>query len=169
MAAPKAQSNRKKELLMKRDEIFPSRFLKAADFQQPRAVTIAGTAMEQFKNDGRDQDKLVITFKTRGVKPLVCNLTNFNVIAKIAGSDDTDAWPGVAIELFADRVPFGRNLVDSVRVREPAQAALPAAGNGKPPARAGRPRPVANPQPPAPQPEPDTQDDGSYDDEVPFR
>jgi hypothetical protein len=148
---------------MKRDEIFPSKYIKAADVTQPRTGTIASTGMEQFKNDGRDQQKLVVYFRDRGLKPLVCNMTNYDAIADIYG-DDTDRWIGREIELFADRVRFGGKLVDSVRVREPSpvQRSLPVA-NGAPP----RPRPVANPQPPQPAPEPASSKE-FYDDEVPF-
>jgi hypothetical protein len=118
--------------------------------------------MEQFKNDGRDQDKLVVYFRERGFKPLVCNLTNYDAIATLYG-DETNGWAGQRIELFADRVRFGGKLVDSVRVRAPAQAALPVGGNGA----AARPRPVANPQPP--QPAPTAAAAAFYDDDVPFK
>jgi hypothetical protein len=156
---------------MNRSEIFPSKYLKAADVTQPRTGTIASTGMEQFKNDGREQSKLVIYFRERGLKPLVCNMTNYDAIADMYG-DETGSWTGQRIELFADRVRFGGKLVDSVRVRAPQQAALPMnGGNG-----AARPRPVANPQPPRPRVNPDPRqnvgtppDDlnDSYDDAIP--
>jgi hypothetical protein len=123
--------------------------------------------MEVLKNDGKDVDKLVLTFRER-IKPLVVNLTIFEAIESLYGGE-TDDWADQRVEIYADRCRFGNKMVDCVRVRAPAQAALPVAANGKPPARAGRPRPVANPQPRGPQPEPDTKDDGFYDDEVPFR
>jgi hypothetical protein len=130
---------------MRRDEIFPSKYLKASDLPEPRVVTIASTAMESFQNDGREQDKLVVSFKERSVKPLIVNMTNFDKITDVAGTDETDRWRGVRIELFTERVPFRGKSVDSVRVREPEQGALPVAGNGRPPSPQGR--EAARPQP----------------------
>jgi hypothetical protein len=122
-------------------------------------VTIAGMGMETFRNDGRDQDKLVISFKER-IKSLVCNPTNYDAISDIAGTDETENWPGVRLELFADKVQFRRELVNTVRVRKPPQAQQQVAGNGQPP------RPAASPQPPELPPGPPL--DAYYEDDVPY-
>jgi hypothetical protein len=147
---------------MKRDEIFPSKYLRASDLPQPRVVTISSATMEPLKNDGKDVDKLVLYFRER-IKPLVVNLTIYESISVLYG-DETDLWPDKRIEVHADRCRFGSKMVDCVRTREPAQASLPMAGNSTPPARP-RPRAVAKPQPPAPEPPPA---DDNYDDSIPF-
>jgi hypothetical protein len=152
---------------VKRDEIFPSKYQKASDLTAPRTVTIASATLEVFKNDGRDQTKLVLTFKERDVKPWICNMTCYDTLAGFL-SDETDCWPGARIEIFPDKTRFGNRVVDCIRCRQPAQAALPINGNGAPRARAGRPRPIANPQPPTPEEPPPAEPEDFYNDGVPF-
>jgi hypothetical protein len=77
---------------MTRDQVFSSRYVKASDLPEPRALTISGTVMELFQNDGREQEKLVISFKERDVKALITNMTNFDTIAAVAGTDETSRW-----------------------------------------------------------------------------
>jgi hypothetical protein len=152
-----------KELKMRRDEIFPSKYLRAADLTESRTVTVTSAALEVFKNDGRDQTKLVLTFRERDVKPWICNMTCYDILAGFL-TDETDSWRGARIELYPDRTRFGNKLVDCIRCRQPSQAALPMNSNGA----AARLRPVANPKPPQPAPEPPPADD-YYDDTVPFK
>jgi hypothetical protein len=102
--------------------------------------------MEPFQNDGKEQDKPVIGFKER-IKSLICNMTNYDAISDIAGTDETRKWPGVEVELFADEVRFRGKLVDSVRVRKPPQAQLQAIGNGEPVAPRSRPAAASQPAP----------------------
>jgi hypothetical protein len=124
---------------MRRDEVFPSKYVRASDLPQPRVVTISNAAMEPMKNDGKDVDKLVLTFRER-IKPLVVNLTIFEAIEQLYGGETND-WVGKKIELHADRCRFGSKMVDCVRCREPQQPDL-ALGNGAP-----RPQPRVNPDP----------------------
>jgi hypothetical protein len=151
---------------MRREDAFPSKYLKAIDLPEPRVVTIASVVTEPFQNDGREQDKPVIGFKER-IKPLICNMTNYDVISDIAGTDETEKWRGVQVELAAGKVPFRGKPVDTVKVHKPPQAQLQANGGSEPPRRpqaAVKPQPAAKPQPP------NTQDgDNFWDDEVPFR
>jgi hypothetical protein len=123
---------------MRRDEVFPSKYVRASDLPQPRVVTISNAAMEPMKNDGKDVDKLVLSFRER-IKPLVVNLTIFEAIEQLYGGETND-WVGQRVEIHADRCRFGGKMVDCVRVRAPAQAELLVNGNGAT-------RPVAKPQP----------------------
>jgi hypothetical protein len=134
---------------MNREELFPSRYLRATDLAAPRVVTIAGVSQEDFQNDGETRTKPVIQFRER-VKPMVVNMTNFDTIADVAGTDETDQWRGVQVELFADKVRFRGKSVDSVRVRAPDQGRPQANGGGEPPRRpqaAARPQPTSQPRP----------------------
>jgi hypothetical protein len=83
--------------------------------------------MERLKNDGKDEDKLLLHFRGDDPKPLICNRTNFDSISDLYG-DDTDAWPGRAIELYVDpRVRFGTRVVPGIRVRAPRRPSRPVA------------------------------------------
>jgi hypothetical protein len=134
---------------MRKDDVFPSKYLKASDLPEPCVATIAGATMELFQHNDRDQDKLVVGFKER-IKAVICNMTRFDAIAAVAGTDETAKWRGVKVELFADEVRFRGKVVGTVGVREPDQGQLQTNGGGEPPRRpqaATRPQPVSQPRP----------------------
>lgn len=62
---------------MKRDDVFPSPFLKAADLNgEPVTLTIASVTYETFKNrKGNDEQKPVVAFR-KTKKRLIVNITN---------------------------------------------------------------------------------------------
>jgi len=104
---------------MQRDDVFPSRWLKASDFPRPKALKVDGVTMETLKGaDGVTQKKPAITF-VGTTKALICNRINFDTIVHLTGQFDTDEWPGTVIELYADRTQMGAKTVDCVRVRAP--------------------------------------------------
>src|SRR5262245_12210589 len=143
--------------MAKRDDLFPSKYLKAADLKgRPLVVEIQEAPTETFKTAGGGEDrKTVLHFRGGRVKSLPLNMTNWDAVADIAG-DDTDGWPGTKIEVFPTTTEMKGKIVDCIRIRPPAQrefapAAAPrrpspqtAAGNG---GAAGR---------------------GEMDDEIPF-
>jgi hypothetical protein len=112
----------KDNMQMKRDEIFPSKYLKASDLNKPIVVTIDSAQLELLKNpEGKEQSKVVLYF--RGAKKaLPLNITNWDAVAAICG-EDTDNWPGGRIELYADKTRMGGKTVDCIRVRAPRDAA----------------------------------------------
>jgi hypothetical protein len=106
---------------MKRDDVFPSKYLKAADIVRPTVLTIESAPLELLKNpEGQEQRKVVLYF--RGAKKaLPLNVTNFESVAAICG-EDTEDWPGGRIELYADRTQMGGKMVDCIRIRQPRHA-----------------------------------------------
>ena len=104
---------------MKRDHVFPSRYLKAVDLKgEPRIVEIDHAPLEILKNSkGEDQRKIVLYF-TQAKKSLPLNMTNFDSVAAICG-DDTEEWSGKKIELFPTTTQMGGEIVDCVRIRRP--------------------------------------------------
>ncbi len=106
--------------MAKLSDIFPSRFLSAADLQGREAIaTIDRVEIEKFDDDAQ---KPVVYFEGK-TKGLVCNKTNAKSIALIAG-DDTDNWPGKAIVLFSMMVDFKGQVVEAIRVRRPPDPAV---------------------------------------------
>jgi len=115
----------RKATAMNRDELFPSKYLKAADLGgKPLAVTIKSVAVEALNNPngGGQQDKLLVSFVNQP-KRLVCNKTNFNSIADLHG-DETDGWAGKRIELYPTKASMGGKSFDAVRVRAPLSEAV---------------------------------------------
>lgn len=130
---------------MKTSEVFPSRFIKAADIgdKDEIVVTITNVTIEEVGDD----EKPVAHFKG-AEKGLVLNRTNWDRIAYIASNDDSDAWPGVRIALYTELVSFGGKTGPAVRVRPPSKPG------------AAQPRPQQQPADPRPEP--------PFDDEIPF-
>jgi hypothetical protein len=118
------------ETAMKKDDLWPSKFLKASDFPQPRALKIKKARVETLKNKGGEDEKLVVHFEgeTRG---LALNRVNFDSIVDITGAEDSDNWAGHPIELYATTTQMNGGEVPCVRVRAPeiksATKAKPAA------------------------------------------
>jgi hypothetical protein len=109
---------------MKRDDLFPSKYFKAADLGgKPITVAIKAAAVEGLKNmQGGTEDKLVLSFVGQQ-KALVVNRTNYDAIAELYG-DETDNWSGKRIELYPDKARVGGKPVDCVRVRATAADAF---------------------------------------------
>jgi hypothetical protein len=100
---------------------FPSTFLKAADLQGKRVtVSIDKVVMEDIGGE----HKPVVKFqgKDRGI---VLNKTNAQMIAEIAGTDETDDWKGVKVVLYPTKTDFQGKRVDCIRVDYPTGAPAP--------------------------------------------
>jgi len=110
---------------MTRDEVFPSKYLKAADLKgRPHVVTIEKAPLETLKSlDGKETQKIVLSFKNRE-KTLPLNATNFDAVCDATGCFDTEDWPGQEIELYPAKTTMGGKTVDCIRIRE-AQTTQP--------------------------------------------
>ena len=94
------------------NEMYPSKYLKAADLQGRNiVVTISLVEIEKIGDD----NKPVIYFlgKTKGA---VLNKTNASNIAILYG-DETEDWVGKEIVLFPAMVDFQGRTVEAIRVR----------------------------------------------------
>jgi len=118
---------------MRKDEVFPSKYLKAADLKgKPQTVTIESAPFEPLKSlDGKETHKIVLHFKN-AEKSLPLNATNFDAVCDATGCPDTDDWPGRRIELYPTRTTMGGKAVDCIRIRPPS-ASRPAAAAPPPP------------------------------------
>ena len=103
-------------------DFFPSKYLRASDLKGKTArATIDRIYAEQFDNDSGKQTRPVIAFRAPSdLKPLVCNKTNFALIAKLYG-EDSDSWIGKEIGLHAELVSFRGKVSESVRVIQASQ------------------------------------------------
>jgi hypothetical protein len=119
---------------MKRDEVFPSKYLKAADLDgKPAIVTIKTADLEVLKStDGKEEAKIVLRFGGKK-KCLPLNRINWDTVADILG-DDTEDWPGGKIELYPTTTEMAGKTVDCVRIRKPSgELLLPAKNKAAPP------------------------------------
>jgi hypothetical protein len=96
-------------------------------------ATIKVTALETLKGfDGADTQKVVLYFAHKH-KPLPLNRTNYDSVADIAGTDETDDWPGTKVELFVNRETVKGKLTDCVRIRKSGVKPKPKKGPDTPP------------------------------------
>ena len=116
---------------MKMSELFPSKFLKAADLQgRTMRATIERIDVEDLSGEDKPgETKPVVTFKGRK-KQLVLNKTNGMTLAQALG-DDTDAWIGKEIEVFPAQTSMQGRIVDCLRVKMPASEFDDSAGDVK--------------------------------------
>jgi len=99
------------------NEVFPSRYLKAHELQgKEPVVTIARV---EFETIGRTREQKPIVFFRGKEKGLKINKTMALAISKIAGSAETEAWTGVAIQLFATVTDFGGETFEVIRIKAP--------------------------------------------------
>jgi len=97
-------------------DAFPSKYLKADDAGQEITLTITQVLMEEMENrEGETETKPVIFFKELK-KGMVLNKTNFASIAFQCG-DDTDAWSGKMITLYAPMVSAFGETKPALRVK----------------------------------------------------
>src|SRR5262249_29537554 len=96
---------RKDKPKMKMNDLFPSKYLRAADLQgKPRTVVIDHVSHEIFKDDGVSVTKTILHFKGSGTAPVVVNKTNWKMLVALTGADDDEDWAGTAIELRPEKV-----------------------------------------------------------------
>jgi len=114
------------------NDLFPSKYLRAADLQgKPRTVVINHVTHEVFKDDGVSVTKTILHFNGNGTAPVVVNKTNWKMLVAITGADDDENWTGHKIELRSEKVNApGGKIVDSIRVHEAPQPKI--VKNGKP-------------------------------------
>ena len=104
---------------------FPSKFIKSGDLNESAVVvTIADVKIEEV---GRDKESKPVVYFVGKQKGLVLNRVNSKKIAEIAGSQDTEDWPGTKITIFPTTTDFGGEEVECIRVKAPSKAATPKA------------------------------------------
>ena len=108
---------------------FPSRYLQVSDLEDgPIAARIKSVSSENVGGENGEL-KLIVKFHEPDVKALVCNLTRAEAISELAGSDDTDEWPGTRIELTRGTTRYGGKKVGCIVVQAPTTAASAADGD----------------------------------------
>jgi hypothetical protein len=120
---------------MTRDEIFPSKRLKASDLKgKPHTVEIESAPYEALKGlDGKETQKIVLHFKN-AEKTLPLNAANFDATCHATGCSDTEDWPGQRIELYPTKTHPWEDNSWTARIRPPsASRRVPAAPPPPPP------------------------------------
>jgi hypothetical protein len=107
-----------KDLTVKASEAFPSRFLSSADIKllgRDIIDVIEYVKTEELEGQDRKQRKRVAYLRNN--KPFVLNRTNWDLLADLLGNDDDDHWTGAKVQIGVEKVRFGRDTVDGLRVK----------------------------------------------------
>jgi hypothetical protein len=108
---------------MKISEVFPSKYLTAADLNgKPYTLTIKTVTLEEMiTHENKKVNKPVCWF-TGAQKGFVMNSTNAYIIVALYG-DSTEDWIGQRITIYPTKVKAFGSMQDCIRVREeiPAQ------------------------------------------------
>src|SRR5215831_1096232 len=103
---------------MKREDVFPSRWLKAADLEGKKVRAIIGRLeMQEMGDDGEKPVLFFTRAQNEAVKNkgLVLNSTNWESIELMHGPESDD-WLGKEITLYATKVPFRGKMTDGIRI-----------------------------------------------------
>ena len=100
------------------DVIYPGRFIKATELEQPTVIRIAALVSERLQGDDGEKAKGVLRFKdATGEREAVWCRTNAILTAAALGTDDIEQWKGRLITIANDpTVMFGREKVGGIRV-----------------------------------------------------
>ena len=107
------------------DGAFPSAYLKSEDIKPHGEVPkiMAGARVEEVGQGDEQEQKPVLYFQDR--TKMVLNKTNANCLKEMFGPETTD-WKGREVILHVQKVSFGANMVDGLRIKH-VEAAAPAA------------------------------------------
>ena len=93
------------------NEAFPSKYLKASDLQG-RAIKVK---MARVTSEKMGEDTKLVLYFDGKQKGMVLNKSNAQMIAAVY-SPETDGWIGKEIKLYAGKVNFNGQMVDSLKV-----------------------------------------------------
>lgn len=106
---------------MRKNEAFPSQYLKQDDVDPPRTYSIKSVDRQLVAGDDGEETKTVVSFDDCD-QQFILNGINWDTCAEIFGSDDSDDWTGKQIELYRDpSVMYGNKRTGGTRVRAPSR------------------------------------------------
>ena len=104
------------------EEVFKGKFMKAGNLNgAEREVIIENVEMLEFEENGESKKKLGIVLIGEE-QTFVCNNTNRKILQRQFGAE-TDDWLGAKLVLYPDVVNVRGEIVDTIKVRIPANVA----------------------------------------------
>jgi hypothetical protein len=108
---------------MRANQAFPKRYLASSDVKdRPRIAVISHLAKEEVGKGDDTEEKHVLHFED-GVKPIILNRTNWEVIEDAFG--DSDDWPGHKVKIKCGRTLFQGKMTDCLRLEAIAPKPAP--------------------------------------------
>lgn len=94
-------------------ELFPSKWLSAADLPHPVTATISAVKLQELRQqDGSMAAKLIVSFE-KASKQWILNATQAKALAAALGDMYGD-WPGARVKLAAARATNGKDTIQVI-------------------------------------------------------
>ena len=68
-------------------------------------------------SDGKKED-CPVCYWVENQKPMILNVTNLKMIAKVTGSDYIENWPGTKVRIGTEKVRAFGTVTDALRIRD---------------------------------------------------
>lgn len=83
-------------------------------------VTIASANWEEVKDPTRNtkEDKRVVRFQEKWIKPFICNETNAEMIMKVTGARFMEDSSWKKVQLYVAQTKMRKEMVDCLRIRD---------------------------------------------------
>lgn len=102
---------------MDKEFFFPSSHLKPEHLEEPTTLTIARLESQEFydQKTKAQQPKPVLVFTNQQYKPMILNVTNWEMLELLYG-EDTDCWKSQRIVVQVEKVHSPNGMVDALRI-----------------------------------------------------
>jgi len=100
---------------MKRDEVFVSKYFKAADVKAKPIVAVIEDIVIEEVGVGNDKKPKPVMILEGLDKRLVINSTNWDALAEVLG-DESDGWIGHKVRIHTVSTMYQGKRVDGIRV-----------------------------------------------------
>lgn len=97
-------------------KMFPSKYLKASDLDQPVDAKVVAVKFEEV---GQNKERRPVAYFEGIERGVVLNKTRSNGIVRASGSEDTDDWPGTIVQLYPSTTQFQGEEVECIGIRPP--------------------------------------------------
>jgi hypothetical protein len=103
-----------------KNDVFPSKYLKAADLNgRPLTLEIKSAPLEVLNGPDGKQDQKTVLYFTNTPKKMPLNRVNWDAVVDVTGEVDSDNWVGHKIEVYPTTTQMGGKTVDCIRIRTP--------------------------------------------------
>ena len=102
-----------------------SKYLKKEDIPSPVNTSILWIKEEEVTAPGKGTEKRFVLYFDGLKKGLVLNTANGETLEEITGTDDTEKWSDLPVQLYTDPdVTFGQKKVGGIRIRKPGPVSV---------------------------------------------
>lgn len=117
------------------DQLVPSKskYLSKGDVGTDGMIlTIRGFRVETIENDDGDEEKTVLHFMEKDIKPMVLNRTNAQLVGIATGAATAGEAKGKQIVVYSDpTISFGGKVIGGLRIKKVGGAPKPVAASGE--------------------------------------